>query len=57
MRTYRNAIKFTEQGAVTVSGTAPEVEPGQAGQLTISISDTGNGIPQDRLERIFESFE
>lgn len=49
-----NAIKFTERGSVTVSGIPPQAENGH---LTISVSDTGIGIPQDRLERIFESFE
>ncbi|MBI9083181.1 MAG: response regulator [Desulfobacterales bacterium] len=46
-----NAVKFTETGAVTVSARI------QDGMAKISVIDTGIGIPQDRLEGIFESFE
>lgn len=46
-----NAIKFTTQGSVTVSAQL------LAHQLEIVIADTGIGIPEDKLERIFESFE
>ncbi|MEG4988245.1 ATP-binding protein [Microcoleus sp. BR0-C5] len=54
-----NAIKFTESGRVEISA---ELVTGQAqsplnSQLAISVSDTGIGIPEDKLERIFESFE
>lgn len=41
-----NALKFTKQGRVTIAFN-PVVEAGQtkAGQLDISVSDTGCGIP------------
>ena len=46
-----NAIKFTEWGQVTVSA-----EPcGE--ELEVRVADTGIGIPEEHLERIFESFE
>jgi len=47
-----NAIKFTEQGSVTVA-VAPDDEPGW---LTIAVSDTGVGIPPAELGSIFEAF-
>ena len=54
-----NAIKFTESGTVEVSA---ELVTGNApsppnSQLAITVSDTGIGIAEDKLERIFESFE
>ncbi len=56
-----NAIKFTESGSVTVSARPlPDSQvPGAAprGFLEVSVTDTGPGIPKDKHERIFESFE
>jgi PAS domain S-box-containing protein len=53
-----NALKFTEQGRVTVR---VRPVPGQAGPpggtwLEFVVTDTGVGIPADRLDRIFEMF-
>jgi two-component system sensor histidine kinase ChiS len=51
-----NAIKFTAEGSVTVS--AAVANQGRAGQfLAITVADTGIGIPPEKQERIFESFE
>ena len=45
-----NAVKFTERGEVTVAvGMASE-------ELEFSVRDTGIGIPDDKLDSIFESF-
>lgn len=46
-----NAVKFTDSGLVVVSA---EI---QGEQAVISVSDTGIGIPEDRQEAIFQSFE
>lgn len=47
-----NAIKFTEKGHVTISGKIPE----NTVNVTIQISDTGPGIPEDFHAIIFNEF-
>ncbi len=48
-----NAIKFTKSGGVTLR---VYPEPGQNELLHFEVEDTGIGIPDDRLESIFEPF-
>ncbi|GGC14439.1 hypothetical protein GCM10011494_36580 [Novosphingobium endophyticum] len=50
-----NAIKFTEQG--TVGMTADITGSGAGRHLRFVVSDTGAGIPEDKLDAIFEPFE
>ncbi|MBF0228099.1 MAG: PAS domain S-box protein [Desulfamplus sp.] len=65
-----NAVKFTESGKVRVSIAKSGSEYGQANRnlsdqkncrgevlpITISVQDTGIGIPEHKLDRVFESF-
>jgi len=50
-----NAVKFTEEGGITITVEA-DGESGGNALLTFSISDTGIGIPQDKIPHIFEKF-
>ena len=50
-----NAVKFTEEGEVVVH---VDAEPAGAGasRIHLAVRDTGVGIPQDRMDRLFASF-
>jgi signal transduction histidine kinase/CheY-like chemotaxis protein len=50
-----NAIKFTDEGSVTVRVSANEITPEQV-DVCIEVSDTGAGIPPETCEHIFEAF-
>jgi signal transduction histidine kinase/CheY-like chemotaxis protein len=53
-----NAIKFTDRGRVliNVDGAVKDVAAGKALELTISVTDTGIGIPEDKVELLFRKF-
>ncbi len=51
-----NAVKFTEQGSVTLSMSAETVQPGKPGCIAISVTDTGIGISEEDLVRLFKPF-
>lgn len=56
-----NALKFTQAGWVEVCVRVLERRPGLAGEsesvlLDFSVTDTGIGVPADRVESIFENF-
>jgi signal transduction histidine kinase/CheY-like chemotaxis protein len=46
-----NAVRFTPQGYVEVGAYLTK------GEVIVYVRDTGEGIPQDRLESVFEEFE
>lgn len=46
-----NAIKFTDSGGVILTASIQE------DKLLIEIKDTGAGIPEDKLESVFDTFE
>ncbi len=50
-----NAVKFTEKGEILISVT-PEQENGTEVIIRFSVSDTGIGISEDKLDRLFMSF-
>ena len=50
-----NAIKFTEQGSVTLDVTLQNVNPSTI-SLLFSISDTGIGIDADDQDKLFKEF-
>jgi signal transduction histidine kinase len=60
-----NAVKYSDEGSITVrvvliDGTAPDVPSSGVAlggcRYEVSISDTGIGIPQADLERVFDRF-
>ena len=51
-----NAVKFTEEGEVIVR-VAVEERRGSEAVLHFSVSDTGIGIPADKLDQVFAPFE
>lgn len=46
-----NAIKFTPAGGEIIV----EIEDG-GNELTVSVSDTGRGIPEEEIDRVFDEF-
>ena len=50
-----NAVKFTERGEIVVSVEARASEPGKV-TLAFSVSDTGIGMTQEQLARLFQPF-
>ncbi len=48
-----NAIKFTDQGHVTLR---MDPDPREPGSLRIVVTDTGIGIPADKLGNVFAAF-
>jgi GAF domain-containing protein/CheY-like chemotaxis protein len=57
-----NAIKFTDRGEVELAVTGhllegkDDAEPAPRWRISVSVRDTGIGIPVDRMDRLFQSF-
>ncbi|WOK04191.1 ATP-binding protein [Imperialibacter roseus] len=52
-----NAVKFTSRGKITVSVRMLASEEEEKVNIEFAISDTGIGITEDKLERIFDNFQ
>ncbi|MEL7531123.1 MAG: ATP-binding protein, partial [Bacteroidota bacterium] len=50
-----NAIKFTEEGSVRLQAETIK-EDGKSIELKFAIIDTGIGIPEDQLKKVFQNF-
>jgi len=50
-----NAVKFTHEGHISVR-VANGAATNERASLTIEVTDTGIGIPADRIDRLFKSF-
>ncbi|MEZ4825165.1 MAG: response regulator [Bacteroidia bacterium] len=51
-----NAVKFTHKGEITIEARLID-KSGDNANIYFRVSDTGIGIPQDKLKVIFESFQ
>ena len=62
-----NALKFTEVGSVRLSvhpaagrhaaSASPTLDDGREPVIAFSVTDTGIGVPAEKLEHIFEAFQ
>ena len=50
-----NAVKFTDKGDISVSVSSQAAE-GNKREIFFTVKDTGIGIPQDKMGKIFEPF-
>ena len=50
-----NAVKFTDEGEILVNISLAE-KKGEAVEIKFTVKDTGIGIPEDKLDKLFKSF-
>jgi len=50
-----NAVKFTHTGSILVNASVQKEQKGKC-WIELSVTDTGVGIPEEKLKTIFESF-
>ncbi|MGI8671528.1 MAG: response regulator [Luteitalea sp.] len=51
-----NAIKFTPDGQVVIATTCQAGAPGAPATVTVSVTDTGIGVPSDKQAAVFQMF-
>ncbi|MBL7968753.1 MAG: response regulator [Prolixibacteraceae bacterium] len=51
-----NAFKFSQPGGLITVSISKNIESGDEGTFTVSVSDTGRGMEQIHLDRIFDRF-
>ncbi|MFO0932695.1 MAG: CHASE4 domain-containing protein [Planctomycetota bacterium] len=51
-----NAVKFTAKGLIRLR-VSLEQEPGQRPEIRFAVTDSGVGIPRDRIALLFQSFQ
>jgi signal transduction histidine kinase len=56
LRLLEYALRFTDRGGVTLSAEVTAWTDETHASLQIKVSDTGNGIPEDKMEHLFEPF-
>lgn len=52
-----NAVKFTKEGMIQISAEPVFLNDMKKNMVKVSVADTGIGIPEDRYDDIFQSFE
>jgi len=52
MNLVSNAVKFTDQGNVTITGRS-----GDGNGLAITVTDSGSGIREEDMEKLFQAFQ
>jgi CheY-like chemotaxis protein len=56
LNVLNNAVKFTDEGSVSLQASASPAEESAELEIHLVVTDTGIGIPPDRMERLFQSF-
>jgi len=53
-----NAVKFTQKGKISLEIThAVEIRSTNMGRVTITVTDSGKGVPEEKIDDIFKPFQ